>query len=199
MADLAVGLELGPMYMESLATLGMSPYDASSVISALYARQIACDSKNRPKYLGAIDRFAKVSRQGADELHFLIASERSMGAYTDSQSHSITYVPKLTILAELKNAYEKIGYTDSYANTIFVEAHEAPDDEILRMHRIAVQSCTNPSDKAEMGQALELIGRERNNAMMRRLGGSGGSLLSLEEAYAALSAPADSIDDGLIM
>jgi ubiquitin carboxyl-terminal hydrolase 25/28 len=50
-----------------------------------------------------------------------------------------------------------------------------------------------------MGQALELIGRERNNAMMRRLGGSGGSLLSLEEAYAALSAPADSIDDGLIM
>ena len=99
----------------------------------------------------------------------------------------------------MQNAYEKIGYTETYASSIYVEAHEAPDEEILRMHRIAVQSCTTPSDKAEMARALELIGRHRNNSTMRRLGGSGSSLMSLEEAYAALSAPPDSIDDGLIM
>jgi ubiquitin carboxyl-terminal hydrolase 25/28 len=99
----------------------------------------------------------------------------------------------------LQSAYEKIGYTDEYAMNIYVDAHEAPDEEILRMHRVAVQSVSNPADKAEMAQALEIIGKHRKNHTMRRLGGSGQSLMSVEEAYAALSAPADSIDDGLIM
>jgi ubiquitin carboxyl-terminal hydrolase 25/28 len=99
----------------------------------------------------------------------------------------------------VQSAYEQIGYTKSYADSIFVEAHEAPDEEILRMHRVAVQSTTDPSEKAMMGQALDLIGRHRSNQTMRRLGGSGQSLMSVEEAYAALSAPSDSIDDGLIM
>lgn len=34
---------------------------------------------------------------------------------------------------------------------------------------------------------------------MKRLGGSGQTFLSFDEAYRALSAPRDSIDDGLIM
>lgn len=99
----------------------------------------------------------------------------------------------------MNQAYDKIGYTKSYADSIFVEAEEAPDDEILRMHRVAVQSVSDPADKTAMDQALELIGRNRMNGTMRRLGKSGQSLMSLEEAYAALSAPPDSIDDGLIM
>lgn len=80
-----------------------------------------------------------------------------------------------------------------------VEAEDAPDEEILRMHRVAVQSALDSKDKAFMCLALDLIGRHRKNHDMRRLGGSGQSLMSVEEAYAALSAPADSIDDGLIM
>ena len=99
----------------------------------------------------------------------------------------------------MQEAYEKIGYTKHYADTIFVEAHEAPDDEILRMHRVAVQSVSDPYEKTLMGLALDLIGRHRKNNQMRRLGASGKSLMSVEEAYAALSAPSDSIDDGLIM
>ncbi len=34
---------------------------------------------------------------------------------------------------------------------------------------------------------------------MKRLGGSGQTFLSVDEAYRALSAPKESIDDGLIM
>ena len=67
------------------------------------------------------------------------------------------------------------------------------------MHRVAVQSTSDQNEKSMMGQALDLIGRHRKNEQMRRLGGSGKSLMSVEEAYAALSAPSDSIDDGLIM
>lgn len=106
---------------------------------------------------------------------------------------------RLLISVDVQQAYEKLGYTKDYADSIVVEADEAPDDEILRMHRVAVQSVSDPDEKATMGFALDLIGRHRKNDQMRRLGGSGKSLMSVEEAYAALSAPSDSIDDGLIM
>lgn len=92
-----------------------------------------------------------------------------------------------------------IGYTTEYAQTICVEADEAPDDEILKMHREATQKASNQQDRQEISSALATIGKHRRNAMMVRFGESGQSLMTVEEAYAALSAPKDSIDDGLIM
>lgn len=101
--------------------------------------------------------------------------------------------------ADLEQAYARIGYTKEYADAITVEADEAPPDEILKMHREANQRATNPSERAEVSQALKLIGKHRKDSMMERLGGSGQTVMSVDEAFSALSAPRDSIDDGLIM
>jgi ubiquitin carboxyl-terminal hydrolase 25/28 len=149
----------------------MSKYDTVDMIPHLYRRQTECDQRRTPQYLGAVERLSNTRIPGADELQTLVATERSLSKYTDGH----------------------------YADTIFVEAHEAPDEEILRMHRVAVQSVSDPHEKILIGLALDLIGRHRKNAQMRRLGASGKSMMSVEEAYAALSAPSDSIDDGLIM
>lgn len=104
-----------------------------------------------------------------------------------------------TCAVDLEQAYARIGYTKEYATAITVEADEAPDDEILKMHRDSTQRAGNPSERAEVSQALKMIGIHRKNSMMERLGGTGQSIMSVDEAFSALSAPRDSIDDGLIM
>lgn len=105
----------------------------------------------------------------------------------------------LTCSADVDAAYAKIGYTTEYAQVICVEPDEAPDDEILKMHREATQKAADQQDRQEISSALAIIGKHRKNAMMVRFGESGQSLMTVDEAYAALSAPKDSIDDGLIM
>ena len=105
----------------------------------------------------------------------------------------------LTKAADVKTAYGLIGYTPEYARVICVDADEAPDDEILKMHRQASQQASTQQEKQELSTALATIGKHRKNAMMVRFGESGKSLMTVDEAYAALSAPKDSIDDGLIM
>lgn len=67
------------------------------------------------------------------------------------------------------------------------------------MHQVAMKSCTTPSDRAEISQAIQLLGRHRKNAEMQRLGRAGSSLPTVEEAYEALSAPHDAVDDGLVL
>lgn len=67
------------------------------------------------------------------------------------------------------------------------------------MHREATQKAGNQQEIKEISSALAVIGKHRKNAMMVRFGESGQSLMTVDEAYAALSAPKDSIDDGLIM
>lgn len=67
------------------------------------------------------------------------------------------------------------------------------------MHREASQKAANHQDRQEISLALAVIGKHRKNAMMVRFAESGQSLMTVDEAYAALSAPKDSIDDGLIM
>jgi ubiquitin carboxyl-terminal hydrolase 25/28 len=67
------------------------------------------------------------------------------------------------------------------------------------MHQIAMQSCTNSSDRAEISQAVQLLGRHRKNAEMQRLGRSGAAIPSVVEAYEALNAPHDAVDDGLVL
>jgi ubiquitin carboxyl-terminal hydrolase 25/28 len=96
-------------------------------------------------------------------------------------------------------AYNLIGYTKHYANTITVEPDEAPDDHILDLHKQATQKATNAAERAEIARALVVIGRSRNKEELIKLGRSGQTFLSVDDAYAALSAPKDSIDEGLIM
>lgn len=67
------------------------------------------------------------------------------------------------------------------------------------MHREATQKASNQQERQELSSALATIGKHRKNGMMVRFGESGQSLMSVDEAYAALSAPKDSIDDGLIL
>ena len=97
------------------------------------------------------------------------------------------------------NAYKRIGYDDSHATLIGVEPEDAPEDYILNLHKTAMQSASAGWERNEICSALELIGRDRESKTMLRLAKSGHTFLSVDEAYAALSAPRDCIDDGLIM
>ena len=98
----------------------------------------------------------------------------------------------------MAEAYSKIGFTQDYAAEITVEPEEAPDSHILELHKRANQGAS-ASERREISQALIIIGRDRGSKEMQDLGESGESFMSLEDAYAALSAPRNSIDDGLIM
>ena len=80
-----------------------------------------------------------------------------------------------------------------------IEPHEAPDDYILRLHKSAVQAANTASERSDLAAALKLIGRHRGSSEMEGLGSAGKTFMSVDDAYAALSAPRDCIDDGLIM
>ena len=84
-------------------------------------------------------------------------------------------------------------------DSIGVEATEAPESYILDLHKKAMQASSNAVERSELAQVLTLIGRDRDSDIMKRLGGSGQTFLSVDEAYRALSAPRESIDDGLVM
>lgn len=82
---------------------------------------------------------------------------------------------------------------------IGVEPEDAPDEYILNQHRTATQAASTQADKAECARALTLIGRARGSETMIRLGESGQTVMSVSEAYAALSCPQDAVDDGIVM
>lgn len=76
---------------------------------------------------------------------------------------------------------------------------EAPDTYIYDLHKSAMKSATSPAERLEISEALKLIGRARKSEAMQKMAENGQTMLSVAEAYAALSAPNDSIDEGLIM
>lgn len=82
---------------------------------------------------------------------------------------------------------------------IGVPPSDAPDDYILDIHKTSMKAAITSADKTAISKALILLGRYRKNDVMRQLGESGQTTLSVDEAYAALSAPRDAVDDGLIM
>jgi ubiquitin carboxyl-terminal hydrolase 25/28 len=86
-----------------------------------------------------------------------------------------------------------------HASTISVEPQEAPEDYILELHKNKTRAATSASERSALSQALTLIGRDRNSDVMIRLGENGQSFLSVNEAFSELSAPLDSVDEGLIM
>ncbi|OCF36740.1 hypothetical protein I316_01336 [Kwoniella heveanensis BCC8398] len=172
----------------ALYQLGATKQDRAQTIEIAYGLQIACDAQNTPLYLSALEKIAEAPTFGRESLQMRVATERSLNKYTIGELADIVVV-----------AYDAIGYTSSHAEEICVMPHEAPEDYILNMHKKAVQAATSPNERWELSRALLLIGRERKSELMQRLGDSGQTLMSVEEAYAALSCPMDAVDDGLLM
>ncbi|KAK8864283.1 hypothetical protein IAR55_001529 [Kwoniella newhampshirensis] len=165
-------------------TLGATKSDRATTIETAYGLQISCDIRNTPRYLAALEQVAQAPTPGKEALQLRVATERSLDKYSSD---------------DIDRAYQTIGYTSQHVEVIGVDAPEAPDDYVLDLHKRAVQTATSTQEKQDLARALVLLGRERNSDLMKRLGGSGQALISVDEAYAALSAPRDAVDDGLIM
>jgi ubiquitin carboxyl-terminal hydrolase 25/28 len=180
--------------------LGITPADEPATIEEAYDLQIACDASSLPRHLEALDTLARAPFPGKERLQMKVATERSLDRYTSGDSFAPSRVARSWQPAgDIQAAYARIGFTQEQVDLIGVEAAEAPESYILDLHKKAVQASSSPAERPEIAQALTLIGRERNSEVMRRLGRSGQTHLSVDEAYAALSAPRNSIDDGLIM
>ncbi|KAK4683835.1 hypothetical protein P7C73_g6382, partial [Tremellales sp. Uapishka_1] len=164
-------------------SLALDKYPQDTIAKA-YDLQVTCDSANGPAYLSALDRLAASSIPGKGELELKVAVARSLGRFT---------------LEDLDNAYSRIGYTVEQASTIGVDAAEVPQDYLLTLHKAAFQAATKAEERSAIAEALVLVGKSRKDELMIKLGSSGQIMLSVDEAYSALSAPKDSIDDGLIM
>lgn len=102
-------------------------------------------------------------------------------------------------LDDVKEAYAKIGYDAAYAEALCVPPESAPDSHIFELHKKAMQAAPNQSERNDLSAALTLLGRERESDEMRKMGESGQTIMSVDDAYAALSAPRNAVDDGLIM
>ncbi|WVF71581.1 hypothetical protein IAT40_006389 [Kwoniella sp. CBS 6097] len=168
----------------ALHELGATKQDRAQTVEIAYGLQIACDTQSTPRYLSALEKIAEAPNFGRESLQMRVATERSLNKYT---------------IDDVQKAYDAIGYTSSHAEMITVHAQEAPEEYILDMHKKAMQAATSPHERSELSRALILIGRERGSEVMKRLGESGQTLMSVEEAYAALSCPMDAVDDGLLM
>nr|ODN88380.1 hypothetical protein L203_02993 [Cryptococcus depauperatus CBS 7841] len=173
---------------DAIHTLGASRYDTLGTIEVAYDLQITFDTRNIPKYLGALEKITEVNVFGKSSLEMKVAMEKSMDKYTESACRR-----------DVNRAYDLIGYTLSHAKEICVPPQDAPDEYILNMHKNAIQACTSPSQRLEINQALVLIGKERGNDEIKAMGEKGQTVVSVEEAYEALSAPRDAVDDGLMM
>ena len=176
--------------------LGITKFDTPATAERAYNLLVADDAMNTKAHLAALESLSEYSIPGKERLQTKVATERSLGRYTAGE---LTRSPPThCILADLRDAYARIGFTREYADTITVEPEEAPDHHILELHKTAAQGAS-ASYRRELSQALLLIGRERQSESMQQLGQSGETFLSVDDAYAALSAPKESIDDGLIM
>ena len=103
-------------------------------------------------------------------------------------------------LADVEAAYDRIGYNSHHASDIGVEAADAPDSYILTRHRDAIHAASrDPAERSAIHRALQIIGLERKSEQLQEFGKEGKIFMSVDDAYAELSAPKDSIDDGLIM
>ncbi|KAL1413629.1 ubiquitin-specific protease ubp2 [Vanrija albida] len=173
----------GDLY-QALNKLGASIHDVPSTIEDAYDLQVSDDAENTPQYLGALERISKSQLFGSDTLQIRVATERSMDRYTDD---------------EVDEAYSLIGCTPEHVSTIMVEREEMPVEHLLDLHRSAMSSASD-SKRAEISRALFIIGKDRRNDMMVELGKSGGSYLSLDQAYREFNLSRDTpIDDEMLI
>jgi ubiquitin carboxyl-terminal hydrolase 25/28 len=160
--------------------------------------QCSCCAAEAPRWLGALQTLSQQPIQGKGALQLLVATERSLGKFTSGEKVVTSEQGwQLNIsTVDLDEAYRSIGYN---GELIGVDAEDAPEDYILSVHKSAMGNTTSAAERQRLSEALVLIGKARGSATMQRLGEGGQTSLSVDEAYAALSAPRDSIDDGLIM
>ncbi|KIR77297.1 ubiquitin carboxyl-terminal hydrolase 25/28 [Cryptococcus gattii E566] len=169
---------------EACHILGATKYDTAETLETAYDLQIMFDERNTPRYLGALEKISEAPVVGKSSLELKVAMERSLDKYTDD---------------EVLKAYSLIGYTRQHAEDISIPPQGAPDEYILSMHKSAIQASTSSQQRQDLNKALVLIGRERRSEQLKSMGENGQTLVSVQEAYEALSAPRDAVDDGLIM
>ncbi|WWC70309.1 uncharacterized protein I206_104259 [Kwoniella pini CBS 10737] len=174
----------GDLVRNSLYTLGVTKVDKAETVEIAYGLQLSSDKKNSPLYLSALEKIAEAPVYGRELLQMRVATERSLDKYSSD---------------DIEKAYSLIGYTPEYTETLCVLPSEAPDDHILDLHKKAVQSTSTSQEKQDLSKALVIIGRERDSDLMKTLGENGQTLMSVQEAYSALSCPEDAVDDGLLM
>lgn len=103
-------------------------------------------------------------------------------------------------LDDLDHAYEKIGLGRAEVEAIAVPREEIPIDYILSQHREAMNKVFDSTSRSDLGRALLLIGKERNNEQLMELGRAGEAFISLDDAYKEFGLSRDSnIDDELLI
>jgi ubiquitin carboxyl-terminal hydrolase 25/28 len=182
----------------SCDSLGITKWDVATTVERAYELQCSCCAAEAPRWLGALQTLSQQPIQGKGALQLLVATERSLGKFTSGEKVVTSEQGwQLNIsTVDLDEAYRSIGYN---GELIGVDAEDAPEDYILSVHKSAMGNTTSAAERQRLSEALVLIGKARGSATMQRLGEGGQTSLSVDEAYAALSAPRDSIDDGLIM
>ncbi|WWC61766.1 uncharacterized protein I303_104351 [Kwoniella dejecticola CBS 10117] len=176
--------QYGDLVRNDLYTLGVTKTDKAETVEIAYGLQISSDKARSPLYLTALEKVAEAPVYGREMLQMRVATERSLDKYSSD---------------EVDKAYNLIGYTPEYTETLCVLPSEAPDDHILDLHKKAVQSSSTSQEKQDLSKALIILGRERGSELMKTLGENGQTLMSVQEAYSALSCPEDAVDDGLLM
>jgi ubiquitin carboxyl-terminal hydrolase 25/28 len=196
-ADSAVQNGYPSSCRETCQDLGLTVRDPAGTVEKAYDYQIACDARNTPKYLAALERISEQSVAGKESLQIKVVMERSMNKYTTGEIRS--KASKADKADDVTTAYDAIGYTSAYAEAISVPPEDAPDSHIYDMHKKATLAAASHAERTGLGAALATIGRHRDVYEMRRMGEAGQTLMSVDEAYCSLNAPKEALDEGLIM
>jgi ubiquitin carboxyl-terminal hydrolase 25/28 len=154
---------LGPY----LAALGVRDDDVVDTVSRAYDLQISDDHVNLPKYLGALEKLSNAHVPGVEALQIKVATDRSLDRYT---------------LDDLDNAYARIGITAEHVTELQIDRDDFSNEVVLDYHRRAMDGA-DVAARSEIGRALGIIGKERDDPVMMRLARNGGVYLSLEQAY----------------
>lgn len=172
-------------YHYDLAKLGVMPRDTVGTIETAYDMQVSCDAQNVATYLGAIEKLAHAPVQASDLLQVKVATERSLDRYTDE---------------DIQHAYSQLGITPEFLSQVMIDLEDFPQDEILKMHRQAVDKALDSTTRSNLSRALTIIGKERRDHLMIQLGKNGVVYLSLEQAYSEFHLSRDAgIDDELLI
>jgi ubiquitin carboxyl-terminal hydrolase 25/28 len=67
------------------------------------------------------------------------------------------------------------------------------------MHKRAVAASMTSYERSSLSKALLVIGKDREDLTMIRLARENKTFVSVDDAYAALGAPRDCTDEGLIL
>lgn len=102
---------------------------------------------------------------------------------------------------DLDAAYHRLGFTQDYVKGVLLDdMSDLTNEWVLDEHRKAMDRATDSTARAEIAQALGIIGRARNDPLMLQIARNGGVYLSLAQAYEEFSITPDSnIDDELLI